>query len=258
MDGDQELVNVTFDELKIGQNASLTRTLTRQDIQLFAILSGDVNPAHLDETFAEDSIFRGVVGHGMWTGSLISALLGTALPGPGTIYLNEELAFKKPVRPGETIRVEVTVREKHEEKHVVIFDSQCTNAIGETVAIGTSTVIAPVRKIRRRRPQLPDVQFHFHDRFRDLIDRCEKLPCVKTAIVHPVSPVVIEAVVDAVNENLIDPVLIGPKDRIREAASSVGLDISSFEMDVDRTQSCGGDARSRDGREGNRRSRDEG
>ncbi|MCO6045238.1 bifunctional enoyl-CoA hydratase/phosphate acetyltransferase [Aeoliella sp. ICT_H6.2] len=230
MDGKKELVNVTFDELKIGQSASLTRTLTRQDIQLFAILSGDVNPAHLDESFAEDSIFRGVVGHGMWTGSLISALLGTALPGPGTIYLNEELAFKKPVRPGETIRVEVSVKEKHPEKHIVLFESRCTNALGETVATGTSTVIAPDRKIRRRRPELPDVQFHFHDRFRDLIDRCEQLPRIKAAIIHPVSTVAIQAMAAAVNECLIDPVLIGPADRIRQAASAAEVDIDRFEI----------------------------
>ncbi|WP_425400911.1 bifunctional enoyl-CoA hydratase/phosphate acetyltransferase [Aeoliella sp.] len=230
MDGDKELVNVTYDELKIGQTASLSRTLTRQDIQLFAILSGDVNPAHLDESFAEDSIFRGVVGHGMWTGSLISALLGTALPGPGTIYLNEQLAFKKPVRPGETIRVEVSVKEKHEEKHIVVFESCCTNSLGETVAIGTSTVIAPSEKIRRRRPVLRDVQFHFHDRFRDLIDRCEKLPRVKMAIVHPVTMAAMRAVEEALKEHLISPIFIGPEERIRKAADSIHLDISDFEI----------------------------
>lgn len=230
MSDQRELVNVTFDELKVGQTASLTRTLSKQDIQLFAVLSGDVNPAHLDDTYAEDSIFRGVVGHGMWTGALISALLGTALPGPGTIYLNQDLAFKKPVRPGETIHVTVSVREKKKEKHIVVFDCQCTNLLGDTVAIGTSTVIAPVQKIRRTRPELPDVQFHFHDHFRDIIDSCDQLPPVRTAVVHPVSAIAIQSVSEAVDEQLIDPVLVGPKLRIQKAAVDAGIDLSRYEV----------------------------
>ncbi len=230
MSDQQELVNVTFDELKIGQTASLTRTLSQQDIQLFAVLSGDVNPAHLDDSFAEDSMFRGVVGHGMWTGALISALLGTALPGPGTIYLNQDLAFKKPVRPGETIHVYVSVKEKKHEKHIVVFDCQCTDLLGETIAVGTSTVIAPVKKIRRTRPVLPDVQFHFHDHFRALIDSCENLPPVRTAVVHPVTASAIKGVVEAVEEKLIDPVLVGPERRIRNAAEEAGIDIGFYDV----------------------------
>lgn len=230
MSGQQELVNVTFAELKLGQTASLTRTLSKQDIQLFAVLSGDVNPAHLDEAYAEDSIFRGVVGHGMWTGALISALLGTALPGPGTIYLNQNLDFKKPVRPGETIRVAVSVKEKRDDKHIVVFSCLCTNALGETVASGTATVLAPVQKIRRVRPELPDVQLHFHDRFRDLIDSCAKLPPVTTAVVHPVTSIAIQAVLEAVQEKLIEPVLIGPESRIRSAAAEAGVEISAYEL----------------------------
>ncbi len=230
MSGQQELVNVTFDELKIGQTASLTRTLSKQDIQLFAVLSGDLNPTHLDEAYAEDSVFRGVVGHGVWTGALISALLGTALPGPGTIFLNQNLDFKQPVRPGETIRVTVSVKEKRAEKHVVVLGCLCTNALGETVATGTATVVAPVEKIRRVRPELPDVHLHFHDRFRDLIDTCEKLPPARTAIVHPVSATVLQAVMEAVRENLIDPVLIGPAGRIRMAAEEAGVDIGGYTL----------------------------
>lgn len=224
------LENVTFDELTIGRTASLTRTLSRRDIQLFAILSGDVNPAHLDDAFAEDSVFRGVVGHGMWTGALISALLGTALPGPGTIYLNQNLDFKKPVRPGETIRVAVSVKEKRSDKPIVVFSCLCTNALGDTVASGTATVLAPVERIRRERPELPDVQLHFHDHFRNLIDTCEKLPPVKTAVVHPVSLFAIQAVSVAVQENLIEPVLIGPESRIRAAATEAGVDIGAYEL----------------------------
>src|SRR5919206_3357564 len=85
--------NRTFDEIAIGQSASTTHTLTREDIELFAIVSGDVNPAQLDPAYAETDLFHRIVAHGMWGGALISALLGTQLPGPGTVYLSQELRF---------------------------------------------------------------------------------------------------------------------------------------------------------------------
>ena len=90
--------NVTFDELQIGQSARLVRTLTLQDIQAFAAVSGDVNPAHMNPEYAQDTLFHGVIAHGMWGGALISAVFGTQFPGPGTIYLSQDLKFIKPVR----------------------------------------------------------------------------------------------------------------------------------------------------------------
>ena len=89
--------NRTFDEIKAGDTASLTRTLTQRDIEIFAIMSGDVNPLHVDAEFARHDLFHKVVAHGMWGGALISTVLGTQLPGPGTIYLDQTLAFRRPV-----------------------------------------------------------------------------------------------------------------------------------------------------------------
>lgn len=109
---DEYLESISFDELTIGQQAKLSRQLTPDDIALFAAVSGDINPAHTDPDFAQNDIFHGIVGHGMWTGGLISALLGTALPGPGTIYLGQDLKFKKPVHLGDTITITITVIDK--------------------------------------------------------------------------------------------------------------------------------------------------
>ena len=109
--------NVTYDELSVGQSAHLRRTLTLADIQAFAAVSGDINPAHLDPEYANDTLFHGVIAHGMWGGSLISALLGTEFPGPGTIYLHQDLDFLRPVRVGDTLDVEVTVTAKEDEHH---------------------------------------------------------------------------------------------------------------------------------------------
>src|SRR5690349_14402318 len=119
--------NRTFDEIAIGESASLTRALTRADIDLFAVMSGDVNPAHLDEEYARSSMFRRVIAHGMWGGALISTVLGTEMPGPGTIYLGQDLRFRRPVGVGDTITVIVTAREKRPDKRIVVFDCRCVN-----------------------------------------------------------------------------------------------------------------------------------
>ena len=95
--------NVTYDELSVGQSARLLRTLSVADIQAFAAVSGDTNPAHLDPEYANETLFHGVIAHGMWGGALISALLGTEFPGPGTIYMDQELHFTKPVRVGDQL-----------------------------------------------------------------------------------------------------------------------------------------------------------
>jgi phosphate acetyltransferase len=103
------------------------RLVKPDDIKLFAAMSGDVNPAHLDAQYAASDVFGHIVIHGMWTGALISTLLGTELPGPGTIYLGRDLRFRKSVAPGDTITAIVTVQEKRPERRVVLFDTRCTN-----------------------------------------------------------------------------------------------------------------------------------
>ena len=94
--------NRTYDEIQVGDSATLTRTLRPEDIQLFAIMSGDVNPAHVDPEYAHSSMFHEVIAHGMWGGALISTVLGTEFPGPGTIYISQTLRFSRPVKVGCT------------------------------------------------------------------------------------------------------------------------------------------------------------
>jgi acyl dehydratase len=147
--------NRTFEELAVGDTASSRRVLTRREIELFAIVSGDVNPAHLDPAFAETDLFHTIVAHGMWGGALVSAVLGTQLPGPGTIYLGQDLSFRRPVRLGDTVTATVTVREKRAGKNVVVFDCQCLNQFGEEVIHGRAEVIAPTEKVARPRTILP-------------------------------------------------------------------------------------------------------
>lgn len=223
------LENITFDELTIGRQATLTRTLTQEDITLFALMSGDVNPAHMNEEYAKSDIFHGIIGQGMWTASLISALLGTVLPGPGTIYLEQDIKFKKPVRIGDTITVTAAVKEKCADKPMVMLDCNALNQRGEIVANGLATVLAPKEKLRVPRATLPHISFHTHDRFHAILQRCEGLEGLRTAIVHPVKAEALEAVADAVKAKLIIPILIGPMAKIKAAAKEAKVDLSKWE-----------------------------
>ncbi|MDQ2106073.1 bifunctional enoyl-CoA hydratase/phosphate acetyltransferase [Azospirillum sp. C340-1] len=222
--------NVTFEEIQIGQQASLSRRLTMSDIELFATVSGDINPAHLDEEYAADSQFHKVIGHGMWSGSLISAVLGTLLPGPGTIYIGQDLRFKRPVGLGDVITVTVTAKEKHGEKNIVVFDCVARNQDGKEVVSGLAEVIAPTKKVRRAAHELPQVQVIRHDGHDELLGKTESLPPVPTAVVHPCDESSLKGAVEAAEANLIDPVLIGPASKIRSVAEAHGLDIGRYRI----------------------------
>lgn len=220
--------NRTFDEISVGDTASLSRQLTIEDIELFAVMSGDINPAHLDEQYAKASMFQRLIGHGMWGGALISTVLGTRLPGPGTIYLAQDLRFRRPVGVGDIITVTVTVHEKVAEKGRVIFDCRCTNQAGEEVIAGKAEVIAPREKIKRPRIELPDIQLRRHVWYHQLIRACEGLEPIRMGIVDPSDPEPLAHVIHAAQRKLILPVLIGAEREIRDTARAAGIDISSY------------------------------
>ena len=222
--------NRTFDEIVIGDSASLSRTLSKDDIALFAVMSGDVNPTHLDEPYAEASMFHRIIGHGMWGGSLISTVLGTRLPGPGTIYLGQDLSFRKPVGLGDTITVTVTAKEKRPEKHIVVFDCRCVNQRGEEVITGTAVTMAPTEKIRRPRVTLPEVQLRRHDKYQQFISRCAELGPVPTAVVHPCDRASLEGAIRAAEGHFILPILVGPETKIRAVAAAERIDIARYEI----------------------------
>jgi phosphate acetyltransferase/phosphate butyryltransferase len=221
--------NRTFDEIKIGDSVSLVRTLTRDDISLFAVMSGDINPAHVDEEYARSDMFHKIIGHGMWGGALISTLLGTRLPGPGTIYLGQTLRFSRPVAVGDTITVSVQALTKDEGKHRVTFDCTCANQRGEVVIKGNAEVIAPTEKVKRPRAILPDVHLHERGaRYRQLIDLTKGLAPLRTAVVHPVDRNSLLGGLDAAQANLIVPILIGPEAKIRAVAEAADVDLAPY------------------------------
>ena len=223
--------NRTFDEIKIGDSACLTRKLIQRDIELFAVMSGDVNPAHVDPEFAKSDMFHKVIAHGMWGGALISTVLGTELPGPGTIYLDQSLRFLGPIRLGDTVTVTVTAREKDEKRHRITFDCKCANQDGKVVIDGSALVIAPTEKVKRPRVTLPEVRIEEHGaKFRHMIAMAEALEPIVTAVVHPVDANSLGGAVAAARANLITPVLIGPEHKIRAVAEEAGLDLSPYRL----------------------------
>ncbi|TFW13197.1 MaoC/PaaZ C-terminal domain-containing protein [Duganella callida] len=149
--------NRPFGQLRLGDSASLVRTLSARDIALFAIVSGDVNPAHVDPQYARQDVFHHVVAHGMWGGALISAVLGTQLPGPGTIYLQQSLRFLHPIAVGDTVTVRLTVQALEPATRRVTLDCQVLNQAQQLVIAGTALVLAPAEKIVLPRMPLPDI-----------------------------------------------------------------------------------------------------
>src|SRR5471032_2798882 len=124
--------NRTFEQIALGDSASITRTLSADDIALFAVMSGDDNPQHLDPEFAASSRYQGVIAHGMCGAALISAVLGTRLPGAGTVYERQTLNFRAPIRAGDTLMTTVKVTALDDRENLVTLDCTCVNQRGET------------------------------------------------------------------------------------------------------------------------------
>ena len=151
------LENVSYEDITIGQTAAYSKTVTERDIQLFAIISGDANPVHLDEAYASGTPFEGRIAHGMLTGALVSAAIATTLPGPGSVYRSQSLRFRAPVRIGDTVTVRLEVADKNDRSHLVTLDCKAYNQDDKLVASGSADVIAAPGQIRVDAPILPEV-----------------------------------------------------------------------------------------------------
>ena len=223
--------NVAFDDIHIGQSATQTRTLTQKDIEAFATVSGDINPAHLDAEYANQTLFHGVIAHGMFGGALISTVLGTQLPGPGTVYLEQNLHFSEPVRIGDILTVSVTVKAKDDLKKQVTLDCLITNQRGARVVSGSALVIAPTEHISRLRPHLPTMtMFNLGARQQALLASVHGLDPVRCAVVHPCDVDSLQGALDAAKQGLIIPVLVAPAAKLIAVAKAACLDISGIEL----------------------------
>ena len=220
----------TFEELKLGDSASISRVATLRDVELFAAASGDLNPVHLDPEYAKTDLFHQVVVHGMWGGALISSVLGAELPGPGTILLDQSLRFSRPVALGDTITAIATVKELRPASKIVVLDCRCVNQRGEAVITGEAVVKPALEKVRRPRAVLPDIRIGAHERYQALLKAAQAGPPGLTAVAHPCDAGAISGVAEAAAAGLIVPILVGPEGKIRAAADAAKVDISGFRL----------------------------
>ena len=142
-----EIGGYDIEDLEAGMSATFAKTMTEADILLFAAASGDNNAVHINEEFARTTVFKGRIAHGMLSASVISAALAGRLPGPGTVYLGQNLRFKAPVRPGDTVHATVTVKELQPEKSRVVMSTVCT--VGDKVVIDGEAVVLATSRARR-------------------------------------------------------------------------------------------------------------
>lgn len=207
--------NRTFDEIRVGDTASMSRTLSEKDIELVACAANDVHPARL--------------AHGMW-GGLIGSVLGMELFDPSAVRLPQSLRFTQPVGVGEKVTACVTVTEKRADGCFVVLACRCTNQSGDLVITAEAEVRALQEKRRRRRTGLPEGQEALHSRYNQLINETQGGEALQTAVAHPCTAAALAAVVDAAEARLIAPILVGPQKRIRAAAEEAGRDIASFRL----------------------------
>lgn len=131
---------LAYSDIKVGADASFAKTITEGDVVQYAGLTGDFNPIHIDAEYARQSMFKERVAHGMLVSGLISAVLGTQLPGPNSIYLGQDLKFKAPVKIGDTVTATVTVTDKRDDKRIITLKTTISNQHGDVVVDGTAVV----------------------------------------------------------------------------------------------------------------------
>jgi phosphotransacetylase len=222
--------NRTFDELHIGDAAQVTRTLRPEDVELIAVSDQGNRAGAGPDSTSPTSVERNTVS-GLWDVGLIQELVSTQLPGPGTIYLDLSLHFRRPATAGDTVTARVRVRDMAPETRQVTLGCECVGASGEILTDGQARVIAPNQKLRRARAsKISGAQCPAGSRYRQLLDAARKSDPIRTAIVHPCDVLSLASAMEAKEAGLIVPVLIGPVAKIRKAAADAGRDLKDVEI----------------------------
>lgn len=228
----RHLVNRTYDEIQVGDSAALVRTLMPEDVRLFAVLTGDLNPTVQEEGNSTTGMFREMVAHGMWSGSLVSTLLGTQFPGPGTQLIDQHLHFARPVNIGDSITITLTARQKFDHNRHVLLDCSCVNQEDLVVVHGTVEVQAPTEKIARiETAARPEIRIDDkHARYTQMLERVKGLEPIPTAVAHPCDRESLKGPVQAFQAGIIEPILVGPESKIRAVAEEHGIDLHGIRI----------------------------
>ena len=225
-----KLANRTFAELQVGDTAELKRLITADDLYVFATASGNFNPMHLPKVDGDGDGKVDAVAPGMLVASLISAVLGTMLPGPGTLYHSQTLNFRGRAHAGDELVCRVRVLAKAENGEVRLGTEVCRSDDGSTLLEGEAVVEAPRTKFQVDDLEVPGLIVQRHRHFEALLERAKPLPPLVTAVVCPEDDNSLSGAVLAAQESIITPILIGNAQRIAETARAIGVDISGFEV----------------------------
>lgn len=221
--------NRTFDEIEPGATASFTRKLTPNMIEVLALVSGDVNPFHLNNNGNEARLDSNIT-QAAGAGAFIYATLGTQLPGPGMKIIRENLNFRGTINAGDELTASVTAREKIKEDSTVVFDCTCINQNGEVLVNGTVTVSAPTGRISLSEVAPPEIVLRRGDAFISLFKKCEGIPPVRCAVVFPCDRNSLMGPLEAASRGMIEPILIGPENEIRMVADAESIDLGDYKI----------------------------
>ncbi|MGL5446786.1 MAG: bifunctional enoyl-CoA hydratase/phosphate acetyltransferase [Rhabdaerophilum sp.] len=224
------LVNRTFDEIEPGQSSEIRRLITADDLFVFAAASGNHNPMHLQDSDLDGDGTKERVAPGMFVSSLISAVLGTQLPGPGTLYRRQNLEFHARAHAGEEVIAAVKVLSKEANGEIRLETTIRRASDGALIVSGEALVRAPTEKFDQDGVDVPGLIVQRHRHFEALLERARPLPALPTAVVCPDEENSLGGALLAARESIITPILIGKLDAIRQAASAMGVDLSPYEM----------------------------
>lgn len=229
-----KLENKIYDELKPGDSAELRRLITPDDLYIFAAASGNYNPMHLPNVDGNGDGKADSVAPGMLVASLISAVLGTMLPGPGTLYRSQNLKFLSRARAGDELLSRVTVLSKNGSGEVKLQTEVSRPSDGQILVQGEAVVEAPQKKFKVDDLDVPGLVVQRHRHFEALLEKARPLPPLVTAVVCPEEDASLEGALLAARESIITPILIGSGKRIAAAAERIGHKLDGFEVvDVD-------------------------
>jgi phosphate acetyltransferase len=223
----ENVKNIVFDEIRVGAAADFRHTLSQADIELLALVSGDVDPFHLTGEGAASARADARTTEAVGAQAIIAAALGTRLPGPGMKIVRQALVFDGTVATGDVLTATVRVTEKRREAAEVVLDCRCVNQRAETLAEGTVTVAAPTKPLAYTEVAPPRLELRRGDGFAPLFRACEGTSAVACAVVHPCDRASLLGTLQAAQRGLIDPVLVGPEDKIRGVAKAEGVDLRS-------------------------------
>ncbi len=223
------LTNIPFDALEIGMEAQQTRTLQADDLYVFANASGNLNPMHLPDEDGDGDGHPEAMAPGMWVASLISAVLGSDMPGPGTVYHSQTLRFVGRAHAGDTLTVKLRLTGKGDNR-LVRFDTWVEASDGSRILEGEAEVIAPTKTMSFDLDALPGLLVKQHVHFDRMLEQAEPLAPLPTAVVAPEMPDALAGAILAAEHTLINPILIGDVAKIEEAAEARGLDLTGYRI----------------------------